>query len=138
MAEAPGAKAVVETFLARQREMYAGGDLAAVEELLADDVVWHVPGTSPIAGDYRGRAAVTGYFRLRRDLAGGAIRITKGGGVHHEEALVQLADGRADFGSGEVIWRTAGVYRVSGGRIAEAWLVPLDQAHFDRLWAETR
>ena len=44
MGKAPEAKAVVEEFLARQREMYAGGDLAAVEELLAEDVVWHVPG----------------------------------------------------------------------------------------------
>jgi acyl-CoA thioesterase FadM/ketosteroid isomerase-like protein len=138
MAEAPEAKAVVEDFLTRQREMYAGGDLAAVGELLADDVVWHVPGSSPIAGDYRGSEAVTGYFRLRRELAGGAIRVTRGGEAHHEEALVQLADGRARLGGREVVWRTAGVYRVADGRIAEAWLVPLDQESFDRAWAATR
>jgi uncharacterized protein len=138
MTEAPEAKPVVEEFLARQREMYAGGDLAAVEELLAEDVVWHVPGTSPIAGDYRGREAVTGYFRLRRELAGGAIRITKGGEAHHEQALVQLADGRAPLGGLEVVWRTAGAYRVADGRIAEAWLIPLDQEHFDRVWGATR
>jgi YbgC/YbaW family acyl-CoA thioester hydrolase len=138
MAEAPEAKAVVEEFLTHQREMYAGGDLAPVEDLLAEDVVWHVPGTSPIAGDYRGREAVTGYFLLRRELAGGAIRVAKGGEAHHEEALVQLADGRAPLGGREVVWRTAGVYRVADGRIAEAWLVPLDQEHFDRVWAATR
>ena len=132
------ARAVVELFLARQREMYAGGQLAAVEELLAEDVVWHVSGSSPIAGDHRGREAVIGYFRLRRELAGGAIRITKEGEAHHEEALVQLADGRARLGGREVAWRTAGVYRVAEGRIAEAWLVPLDQEHFDRVWAATR
>ncbi len=134
----PGAKAVVEEFLTRQREMYAGGNLAAVEELLAEDVVWHVPGTSPIAGDYRGRVAVTGYFRLRRELAGGAIRVTQRGEAHHEEALVQLADGRAPLGGREAVWRTAGVYRVADGRIAEAWLVPLDQRHFDLVWGATR
>src|SRR5918994_439143 len=50
MAEAPEAQAVVEEFLARQRAMYARGDLEAAEELLAENVVWHVPGTSPIAG----------------------------------------------------------------------------------------
>jgi YbgC/YbaW family acyl-CoA thioester hydrolase len=138
MAEAPEAKAVVDEFLARQREMYAGGDLAPVEELLAEDIVWHVPGTSPIAGDYRGREAVTGYFRLRRELAGGAIRVAKAGEAHHDEALVQLADGHAPLGGREVVWRTAGVYRVADDRIAEAWLVPLDQEHFDRVWAATR
>ena len=133
-----GAQAVVEEFLTRQREMYAGGDLAAVGVLLAEDVLWHVPGTSPIAGDYRGREAVTGYFRLRRELGGGAIRVAKRGQAHHEEALVQLADGRAPLGGREVVWRTAGVYRVADGRIAEAWLVPLDQEYFDRVWAATR
>jgi uncharacterized protein len=132
------AKAVVGEFLACQREMYAGGDLAAVEQLLAEDVVWHVPGISPIAGDYRGRPAVLGYFRRRRELAGGAIRIARGGEAHHEEALVQLADGRAPLGGADVMWRTAGVYRIAEGRIAEAWLVPLDQEHFDRVWAATR
>jgi uncharacterized protein len=131
------AKAVVDAFLARQRAMYAGGDLAAVEGLLADDVVWHVPGTSPIAGDYRGREAVLGYFGRRRELAGGAIEIVKHGEAHHDEALVQLADGRAVIGGQEVTWRTAGVYRVAGGRIAEAWLVPLDLEQFDRAWSRT-
>jgi uncharacterized protein len=128
------AKAVVDDFLARQRAMYAGGDAAPVEDLLAEDVVWHVPGASPIAGDYRGRAAVLGYFRRRRELAGGAIAITKVAEAHHDEALVQLADGRAMIGGEEVFWRTAGVYRVAGDRIAEAWLVPLDQEGFDRVW----
>jgi uncharacterized protein len=138
MAEAGDVKATVDEFLARQRDMYAGGDLEAVAELLADDVVWHVPGTSPIAGDYRGREAVLGYFRVRRELAGGAIEISKIAEAHHDEALVQLADGRARLGGDEVVWRTAGVYRVAGGRVAEAWLVPLDLEHFDRVWSATR
>jgi acyl-CoA thioesterase FadM/ketosteroid isomerase-like protein len=131
-------KAVTTEFLARQREMYAGKDLDSVEALLAEDVVWHVPGTSPVAGDYRGRDAVIGYFRRRRELAGGSITVTKSTDAHHDEALVQLADGRASLGGQQAMWRTAGVYRVAGGRIAEAWLVPLDQEDFDRLWSATR
>jgi uncharacterized protein len=130
-----GAKAVVDRFLALQREMYAGGDLAPVAELLADDIVWHVPGTSPIAGDHRGRDAVIEYFRRRRELAGGAMEIVKHDEMHDDEVVVQLADGRAP-GLGE--WRTAGVYRVAGGRIVEAWLVPLDLAHFDAVWSGQR
>ena len=54
------------------------------------------------------------------------------------EALVQLADGRAGVGGRDVGWRTAGVYRVADDRIAEAWLVPLDQRQFDEAWAATR
>src|SRR3954451_14990283 len=138
MPEPPPANAVVDGFLGRQREMNAAGALEPVADLLADDVVWHVPGTSPIAGEYRGREAVIGYFRRRRDLAGGAIAISKEAEAHRSEGLVQLADGRATLGGEEVVWRTAGVYRVAAGRIAEAWLVPLDSEHFDRVWATTR
>jgi hypothetical protein len=60
------------------------------------------------------------------------------GEAHHDEAVVQLADGRARLGGEGVVWRTAGIYRVAGGRIAEAWLVLLDQEEFDRVWGATR
>ena len=33
-----------EAFASRQRAMYAGGPAEPVRELLAADVVWHVPG----------------------------------------------------------------------------------------------
>ena len=131
-----GARAVVERFLALQRAMYAGGDAAPLADLLAEDVVWHVPGTSPIAGEHRGRDAVLAYFRSRRALAGGSMTITKHGELAGEDVLVQLADGSATVGGREVAWRTAGVYRVAGGRIAEAWLVPLELAAFDAAWAQ--
>jgi acyl-CoA thioesterase FadM/ketosteroid isomerase-like protein len=132
------AKEIVDRFLERQRAMYAGGELAPVVELLAENVVWHVPGASPIAGDYRGRDAVVRYFTTRRQLAGGAITIDKHGELSGDDVLVQLADGRASLGGHDVEWRTAGVYRVAGGRIAEAWLVPLDADAFDAAWARAR
>lgn len=75
MAEHPTARAIVERFLERQRAMYAGGDSGPVAELLAQDVIWHVPGTSPIAGEHRGREAAMRYFDQRRALAGGAIAL---------------------------------------------------------------
>jgi ketosteroid isomerase-like protein len=138
VADTLGAKAAFDEFARRQAEMYAGGDPGPVEECLAEDVVWHVPGTSPIGGDYRGRAAVTNYFLARRELAGGLIEITRRQEMHDDEVLVQLADGRATLGGRPAEWRTVGVYRVAGGKVAEAWLVPLDLAHFDRVWSAAR
>ena len=126
---------VVGEFLRRQREMYRGGSVEPVEEMLAEEIVWHVPGASPIAGDYRGREAVVGYFTSRRALAGGEIEITKHGELRGPDVVVQLADGRARLGGEIAEWRTVGVYRVSDGRIAEAWLVPLEQEQFDAVWS---
>jgi ketosteroid isomerase-like protein len=43
--------------VARMREGYdafAKGDLAALRELMTEDIVWHLPGHSALAGDYEG------------------------------------------------------------------------------------
>ena len=114
--------------------MYAGGPLDPVAELLAEDIVWHVPGTSPIAGDHRGRDEVFAYFERRRKLADHTFVLRPKGVLEDSGAVVQLVDGEATIGGERRSWHTAGVYRIAGGRIAEVWLVPLDLAAFDAIW----
>jgi uncharacterized protein len=128
-----GAELVAELHR-RQREMYSGGAVEPVAELLAVDIVWHVPGTSAIAGDHRGRDAVLDYFMRRRALARNTMRMHPGQVIADGEAVVQLVDGTATLGDEEVRWRTAGVYRVRDELIAEVWLVPLELELFDRIW----
>lgn len=126
----------VEELHRRQAEMYAGGAVEPVAELLADDVVWHVPGTSPIAGDHRGKEAVIEYFGTRRQLAGNSMRLHPKGFLTGEDFIVQLVDGSAEIAGEQVTWSTAGVYRFDpAGRVAEAWLVPTNLASFDRIWS---
>lgn len=119
----------------RQAEMYRGGPIGPVAELLAEDIVWRVPGGSPIAGEHRGVDAVLAYFAKRRELARATMRMHPGEVLADEEAVVQLVDGTARFGDEKVRWRTVGVYRVEEGRIREVWLVPLDLERFDEIWA---
>jgi ketosteroid isomerase-like protein len=126
--------ALVTELHRRQGEMYAGGPAEAVAELLDEDIVWHVPGTSPIAGHHRGREAVLGYFTRRRELARGTMRMHERGLLVDGDALVQLVDGTAELGGEAVSWRTVGVYRIRDGRVAEVWLVPLELEDFDRIW----
>ncbi len=118
----------------RQGEMYAGGPVDPVVELLAEDIVWHVPGSSPIAGDHRGVPQVIEYFERRRGLASATMRMHPGELIADGEAVVQLVDGSAELGGRTVEWRTAGVYRVEE-RVREVWLVPLDLDLFDRIWS---
>ena len=115
--------------------MYAGGSVEAVAELLAEGIVWRVPGRSPIAGEHRGVEAVSAYFAKRRDLASATMEMHPGEVLANGEAVVQFVDGTARFGDEELRWRTVGVYRVEDGRIHEVWLVPLDLDRFDEVWA---
>ena len=46
-----------------------------VRAVLHPDIAWHVPGTSPIAGSYRGLDEVVSYMLARRALADGTFRM---------------------------------------------------------------
>ena len=126
--------AVVQRFHAEQARAYAGDGLAGVRELLSDDVVWHVPGRSAIAGEHRGAGAVLEYLDRRRRMTNSSFRVTVHGIAMIGERVVQLAGGRATREGRDVSWETVGVFRVEGGRIAECWLVPFDQLAFDEIW----
>ena len=137
-ADSAGAEGLVDTFLAGQQAMCAVGEEVAVDELLAEDVTWHVPGASPIAGDFSGRAAVLWYLGFRRTLAGETMRTTERGQAPQGDVVVRLAERHARVVDGDVFWRTADVYRVANGKIAEAWLVPLDHQYVEDAWAAVR
>jgi ketosteroid isomerase-like protein len=119
----------------RQAEMYAGGPMAPVADLLADDIVWHVTGESPIAGQHRGWDAVLRSFAARRELSGETLRMHPDEVVAADpEVVVQLVGGTVALDGRTVSWRTVGLYRVEHGRVREARLVPLDLELFDRTW----
>jgi uncharacterized protein len=121
----------------RQGEMYAGGSTDSVAELLAGDIVWHVPGKSPIAGDHRGLGQVLHYFERRRGLASATMRMRHGRAIVEGDAVAQFVEGSAELGGEEVSWQTVGIYRLDTERslVREVWLVPLDAALFDRIWS---
>lgn len=133
------ASEVVDEFRRRHHEANARDDQrAALAELLADDVKWHILGIGPVAGDYRGREAVLRYLeccRVVADVTGHADR----NGAHHRDVIVSLAEWRAARSKPRgTTWHTVEVYRVASGKIAEAWLLPLDQECFDRAWEQAR
>ena len=122
-------------FHARQARFYAGGETEPLREMLAEDIVWHVPGRSPIAGDHEGIEAVMDYFERRRALARATFRVNVREVMERGELVVQLAGGTAELGGRDVAWETVGVFRVRDGRIAEGRLVPFDLYLFDEVWS---
>ena len=126
---------IVREFHERQGRFYAGGEAEPLREMLTDDIVWHVPGRSPIAGDHSGIEGVMGYFERRRALARRTFRVHVRDVLASGDLVVQLAGGTAELGGDEVEWETVGIFRVRDGRIAEGRLVPFDQYLFDELWS---
>ena len=133
------ALAVIEQLHSAQASLYTDGDPAPVRAVLSADIAWHVPGTSPIAGSYRGIDEVVSYMLVRRELADGTFRMHRldvltGSGY----TVAVLTDGTATIDGVERRWSTVGLYSVEDGRVAECWLLPLDQTEFDDIWTPRR
>jgi uncharacterized protein len=119
-----------------QNEFYANGSGAALKRLLAPNITWTVPGDNRIAGTYRGVEEVFGYFRRRRNLAGGTFRMKRRDVlVGDGDRLAALTDGFATIRGVAHRWSTVGLYHVMGRQIAACWLLPLDQRRFDAIWS---
>jgi ketosteroid isomerase-like protein len=126
---------VIERLHAAQARLYGAGDPEPVRVLLTDDIVWVVPGSSPIAGTYRGRDEVIGYMLARRAVADGTFRMHRGDVLSGEgDTVAVLTDGSAVIGGVERRWSTVGLYRLRGDRVAECRLMPFDQDEFDDIW----
>jgi len=125
---------LVRDFHDRQNRFYAGEEQRSVGAMLTDDVIWHVPGESAIANEYRGRDDVLRHFLHRRELSDGTFRITVHGVLADDERAVILATGQCSRGGEHFQWRTVSIFRLEQGRIAECWVTPYDQALFDHIW----
>ena len=89
-----------------------------------------------IAGDYRGVEAVMAYFARRRDHAARTFRMHPGDVLVGEgDRVAVLTDGTATIAGREERWSTVGLYRLRRRPVAGCWLLPLDPAAFDRIWA---
>ena len=131
------ATALLDALHTAQNEFYAGGSDVQLRSLITSDVVWTIPGASPIAGTYHGIDEVCAYFARRRDLASGTFR------MHRRDILVgetrhvcALTDGTATLGGREHEWSTVGLYDVTeDNQICACWLLALDQRAFDTVWS---
>ena len=118
-------------------EALARGDIEALRDHYSEDVVWHVGGTHPLAGTYRGRDSLLDYFERVRELTGGTLRVTPEevlSGDRHTvmftRATAQRDDRRLDVGLAQVL--EVG----EDGRWSEYWAVADDPAAVDAFWAE--
>ena len=66
----PGNAAIIR----RGYEAFNAGDVATLSELFGDDVSWHTPGRSPLAGDVVGRDAVSARLGQYAAETGGTFR----------------------------------------------------------------
>ena len=113
----------------KAQEAFSRRDFDSLRESWAENIVYHFPGTSRLAGDHRGLQAVLAFFA---NLVEMNVQIAE---VHDvlasDEHVVALVRATASRPGKELNVNQANVYNVRDGKITEAWLLPTEQSVMD-------
>ena len=112
-----------------------GRDALVVARTLADDIVWRVPGSNAMSGEYVGRDAVLQFLRQTLVLSGGTYRTELQYVVADDERAVAVYRAR-----GEREGRTLDIDQalfcvIRNDQIADVTAVPFDFEAFEAFWA---
>ena len=102
------------------------------EILLADDVVWHWPGASSVAGDYRGRAAALSLISGFHRLTGGRLNVEPIDILEGDDHLMSFTHITAEKEGHRLDVIMADAMRFGpDGRVEEYWTLSNDQKAVD-------
>ena len=131
----PLPRSSAEEGIGRVFAAFRGGDPRALFEVIAEDAVWTVNGTVPVAQVYEGRARIFELFRETRRLTGGTYLSTLKWFLADDEHAVAVyraqgaREGRTlDIDQVLLIDHEDGVWQ----RIVA---IPSDPPAFERFWA---
>jgi ketosteroid isomerase-like protein len=111
---------------------FRANDLAAIEKLVDPDVVWHVPGTHPFAGDLRGRAALINFLSQLGSVGFWLREHDVFGNDAHVCALSEMGATRPDFSAGT---RVVSIFHFRDGRQVERWFYPDDMNAWNSIFS---
>jgi ketosteroid isomerase-like protein len=113
-----------------------GRDALALARLLADDVVWRVPGETPMSGEYRGRDDVLQFLRQTRVQTDNTYRTELLYAVGGDGRAVGVYRARGERKGRALDIEQALFSVVRDGRLADVTAVPFDFRAFAAFWSE--
>jgi ketosteroid isomerase-like protein len=117
-------------------EAMAARDIATIDANLADDVVFHLPGESEIAGDYRGKQEVFGLFGRWVMDTEGTFAVDLVGVLANDSHAVALQRVTAERQGKHLEMDNLAVYAVDAdGKVVERWEFLEDVAAHDDFWS---
>ena len=115
-------------------EAVSAGDVDALAELCADDLVWYASGRGPRAGTHRGRDEVLGYLASLGEAVdqfdSTLENLLVGGNLVAVLFRVSGARKGRKLDTGFIL-----LFHIEASRLTEVWAVPRDQYAVDEFWA---
>ena len=129
MAEHPNA-----ALIRRGYDAFAKGDMDTINEIFADDIVWHISGRSALAGDYKGKNEVFGFFGQLGERSAGTFSIDVHDVLANDEHVAVLTRERAERDGKSLDVNFVHVWHVSDGKAVEFWAASTDEYAGDAFW----
>ena len=115
---------------------FAAGDMAALDALFSDDVVWTVAGRNPLAGDYTGKTEFfTSFVAGLAERSGGTLSIEIDTVLADDEHVVVLSHHTAAHAGRTLDARGVESYTMREGRVVEARTTSFDPYEVDAFYA---
>jgi len=123
------------TIIRKTYENFAQGNIPAVFAAFDAAITWHVPGHSPLSGDFTGHEQIGDFFRRTLELSQGEFSID----VHHvlgnDDLVVALVTVNARRSGVSDSFPEVHVWRMNKGRAIEFREYQGDEQREDRFWA---
>lgn len=120
----------------RGYQAFGAGDLDTVLGILDPEVAWHVPGHSPLSGDYKGHDQVVGFFGRTMELSENTFTIALDAVLADAERVVVLCTVAAERGGHRWTSPEVHVWRVIAGHAIDFREFQGDQEAEDRFWTD--
>ena len=114
---------------------FAKGDIPAVLAAFDPSITWHVPGHSPLSGDYTGHDEVLGFFNHTMSLCGGIFAIEVHRVLADGDLVVALVTVKTERNGRAAAFEEVHVWRLANGRATDFREFQGDEQTEDRFWS---
>ena len=120
----------------RAFENFESGDLDLLGVVMAPDVVWHEPGRSSLAGDYKGPEDVLGFLGQLNARSYGSFRVEILDVLSESERAVVFLRETAFRGEKTLDVIAVVDFEIHRQKITEVTVYHADTYQFDEFWAD--
>jgi uncharacterized protein len=114
---------------------FAQGDLEKVAAVWANDIIWHVNGNSPLAGEYKGQEEIFGFFGRLFELSGGTLELDVHDILANDDHITVLVTMNAERNGQRLEMRSVHVMQLEQGLMREFWSFEEDPVTDDAFWS---
>ena len=118
----------------RLTEALLKGDIAAVQDYLAEEIIWYFPGRSGLAGVFHGKEAVLKHL-FQPPKAGVSMKLTPRAFFGDEQYGVALYEITSKLNRKTLTETRVMVCKIDNEKIVETRIYPGDQYALDDFWS---